>query len=102
MLLISILTMITLRTLPVLNKTLNENILPHTQINFIESRMSHIFYSRVSAVVLILTALVSGQFLGFSELENGFSIYNGYFHVNNITIFTEIFILLMGVLILLS
>jgi|SRR6266849_2904740 len=102
MLLISILTIITLRTLPGLNKNLNEIVLPNYATNYIESRMSHIFYTRVSAVILILTALVSGQFLGFSELEEGFSIYNGYFHVNNITIFTEIFILLMGVLILLS
>ena len=40
--------------------------------------------------------------LGFPELEEGFSIYNGYFYVNNLTIFTEIFILLMGILILFS
>jgi NADH-ubiquinone oxidoreductase chain 2 len=102
MLLISLLTIITLRTLPVLNKNLNEIILPKFTTPFLESRMNHIFYIRVTAIVLILTALVSGQFIGFSELDNGYSIYNGYFQINQITIYTEIFILLLGVLILLS
>ena len=102
MLLISLLTIITLRTLPVLNKNLNEIILPNQATNFIESRMSHIFYTRITVIILILTALVSGQFVGFLELDKGYSLYNGYFHVNQITILTEIFILLMGVLILLS
>jgi|KBSMisStaDraftv2_1062788.scaffolds.fasta_scaffold120102_2 formate hydrogenlyase subunit 3/multisubunit Na+/H+ antiporter MnhD subunit len=102
MLLISILTLITLRSLPGLNKNLNEMFLKNYGTNKIKIKMSYIFYTRITAVILILTAFISAQFLSLPELNEGFAIYNGLFLVNQINLIIEIFILIVGALILLT
>ena len=51
MLLTSILTIITFRTLPGLNKILNENITTTISTTKIETKMSYIVYTLIVAVV---------------------------------------------------
>ena len=102
MLLTSILTIITFRTLPGLNKILNEIILTNYGTKKIETKMNYVIYTRITAVILLLTALVSGQVLGFPEIEEGFSIYNGLFQVTQVSLFIEIFIVIIGALILVA
>jgi NADH:ubiquinone oxidoreductase subunit 2 (subunit N) len=102
MLLTSILTIITFRTLPGLNKILNEIILTNYGTKKIETKMNYIIYTRITAVILLLTALISGQVLGFPEIEEGFSIYNGLFQVTQVSLFIEIFIVIIGALILVA
>ena len=102
MLLTSILTIITFRTLPGLNKILNEINLTNYGTKKIETKMNYIIYTRITAVILLLTALVSGQVLGFPEIEEGFSIYNGLFQVTQVSLFIEIFIVIIGALILVA
>jgi hypothetical protein len=58
MLLNFILTIITFRTLPGLNKILNETILINNGTTKIETKMSYIIYTRIVAIVLLLTGLV--------------------------------------------
>ena len=102
MLLTSILTIITFRTLPGLNKILNEINLTNYGTKKIETKMNYIIYTRITAVILLLTALISGQVLGFPEIEEGFSIYNGLFQVTQVSLFIEIFIVIIGALILVA
>src|ERR1700761_2569545 len=97
MLLTSILTIITFRTLPGLNKILNEIILTNYG-----TKKNYIIYTRITAVILLLTALISGQVLGFPEIDEGFSIYNGLFQVTQVSLFIEIFIVIIGALILVA
>jgi hypothetical protein len=102
MLLNLILTLITFRTLPELNKNLNETLSENYGTTKIETKMSYVIYTRIAAVVLILTGLVSGQVLGIPELGEGFTIYNGLFQITQVSLFIEIFIVLIGALILLA
>src|ERR1700761_990632 len=100
MLLTSILTIITFRTLPGLNKILNEIILATTGTTKIETKMSYTVYNRIAAIVLLLIGLVSGQVLGLPEIGEGLSVYNGLFQITQVSLFIEIFIVLIGALIL--
>ena len=59
MLLNFILTIITFRTLPGLNKILNETISANYGTTIIETKMSYVIYTRIGAVVLLLTGIVS-------------------------------------------
>lgn len=107
MLLLSILTIITFRTLPVLNKKLNEIILVNygtegTAMHKIETKMNYIIYTRITAIILLLTGVVSAQLLNLPEIEEGFSIYNGLFQVTQISLFIEIFMVIIGALILMA
>jgi hypothetical protein len=58
MLLNFLLTIITFRTLPGLNKILNETISINNGTTKIETKMSYIIYTRIVAIVLLLTGLV--------------------------------------------
>ena len=102
MLTTSILTIITFRTLPELNKKLNE-IISATYINKkIETKMSYIIYTRITAIVLLLIGIVSGQVLGLPQIGEGLSIYNGLFQITQVSLFIEIFIVIIGALILVA
>ena len=87
MLLLLILTIITFRTLPELNKKLNETILANYGTTIIETKMSYVIYTRIAAVVLLLTGIVSGQVLVLSCLGEGISIYNGLFQITQVSLF---------------
>lgn len=99
MLLTSILTIITFRTLPGLNQILNENIITTISTTKIETKMSYIIYTRITTVVFLLIALLSGQVLGMPEINEGLSIYNGLFQITQVSLFIEIFIVIVGALI---
>lgn len=100
MLLLSIIIIIMLRSFNGLNKNLNENIFKNFGTNKFEVKMSYIFFTRITAIILILTAIVSAQVFKLSELDEGFSIYNGLLQVNQINLFIEIFVLIIGAIIL--
>ena len=102
MLLNFILTIITFRTLPGLNKILNETISANYGTTIIETKMSYVIYTRIAAVVLLLTGIVSGQVLVLSCLGEGISIYNGLFQITQVSLFIEIFIVIIGALILVA
>jgi hypothetical protein len=102
MLLNLILTLITFRTLPELNKKLNETISGNYGTTKIETKISYIIYTRITAVVLLLTGLVSGQVLSLPEIDEGLTIYNGLFQITQVSLFIEIFIVIIGALILLA
>lgn len=102
MLLNFLLTIITFRTLPGLNKILNETISINNGTTIIETKMSYIIYTRIVAIGLLLTGLVSRQFLVLYPLGEGISIYNGLFQITQISLFIEIFIVIIGALILVA
>ena len=102
MLLNVILTIIIFRTLPGLNKKLNETISGNYGTTIIETKMSYIIYTRIAAIVLLLTGLVSQQVLVLSPLGEGISIYNGLFQISQVSLFIEIFIVIIGALILIA
>jgi hypothetical protein len=64
--------------------------------------MSYIIYTRIVAIALLLTGLVSSQFLVLYPLGEGISIYNGLFQITQISLFIEIFIVIIGALILVA
>lgn len=100
MLLNLILSIITFRTLPGLNKTLNETISANFGTTKIETKMNYNIYTRIACVFLLLTGLTSGQGLALPELGEGFTIYNGLFQITQVSLFIEIFIVIIGALIL--
>ena len=102
MLLTSILTIITFRTLPGLNKTLNEIISTTYGTNKIETKLSYVIYTRIAVVILLLIGLVSGEVLGLPEIGEGLTIYNGLFQITQVSLFIEIFIVIIGALILVA
>jgi hypothetical protein len=71
MLLLLILTIITFRTLPELNKKLNETILANYPTTKIETKMNYVIYTRIAVVALLLNGLVLMQDLvsSFSSLS---------------------------------
>ena len=108
MLLTSILTIIIFRSLSGLNKTLNETISANigsaiaSQQHKIDTKMSYIIYTRITAIILLLTAIISAQVLALPEINEGFSIYNGLFQITQVSLFIEIFIVIIGALILMA
>jgi hypothetical protein len=102
MLLTSILSIITFRTLPGLNKILNEINLATKGTTKIETKMSYFIYTRIAIIVLVLIGLVSGEVLVLPEIGEGLSIYNGLFQITQVSLFIEIFIIIIGALILVA
>jgi hypothetical protein len=104
MLLISLLITITVRTLPGLNYKFNEVfLLPiSTSTTKIETKLSYTVYTRIASVVLLLISLVSSQLLGLTQIGEGLSIFNGLFQITQVSLFLEIFISIIGALIVLA
>jgi hypothetical protein len=102
MLLLLILTIITFRTLPELNKKLNETILANYPTTKIETKMNYVIYTRIAVVALLLNGLVSGAVLELSPLGEGVTIYNELFQITQVSLFMEIFIVIIGALILVA
>lgn len=71
MLLISILIIITFRTLPGLNKNLNNIILATYGTIKIATKLSFIVYSRIATIILILIGLNSAEVLLLPEIGEG-------------------------------
>lgn len=102
MLLLALLTIIIFSTLPGLNKIKTEINLATNGTTKTEPKLSYIIYTRIAAVVLLLIGLVSVQVLGLPEIGEGLSIYNGLFQVTQVSLFIEIFIVIVGALILVA
>ena len=102
MLLLLILTIITFRTLPGLNKQLNETISANYTNTRIETKMNYVIYTRIAVISLILIGLISGTVLELYSLNEGVTIYNDLFQITQVSLFMEIFIVIIGGLILLA
>src|ERR1700753_779151 len=102
MLLLLILTIITFRTLPGLNKQLNETISANYTNTRIETKMNYVIYTRIAVISLILIGLISGTGLELYSLNEGVTIYNDLFQITQVSLFMEIFIVIIGELILLA
>jgi len=85
MIFITILTLIVAKALPVIN-----------------TNLSTIHFTRISSLVLFLSAILSLQILKIESIGNGIGLYSGLFHISQITVFFEIFILIIGGIILIG
>jgi len=64
--------------------------------------MNYIIYTRIAAVALILTGLASGQVLELSPLDEGVILYNGLFQITQVSLFIEVFIVIIGATLLVA
>jgi hypothetical protein len=64
--------------------------------------LSYTVYTRIASVVLLLISLVSSQLLGLTQIGEGLSIFNGLFQITQVSLFLEIFISIIGALIVLA
>lgn len=85
MVLLSILILIVVKALPFLNL-----------------KISPIIFTRISAIIFIYVGVLSFNTLYLQSIGSGIGIYSGLFHVTTISQFIEVFILIIGSLILIS
>ena len=71
-------------------------------IPFISKNISSIFYNRISTIVLIYAGVLSINTLNIQSIGSGIGIYNGLFHVTIISQILEVFLLIIGAIILIS
>jgi NADH-ubiquinone oxidoreductase chain 2 len=57
---------------------------------------------RLSSLVFILSALISGNLLYIAQINSGIGIYSGLFHVSTVSQFFEIFFLIIAFIILIA
>lgn len=63
-------------------------------------RISSIHFSRIAAIVLLLSGILSFNMLYIQSIGSGIGIYSGLFQITNISQTIELFLLIIGVLIL--
>jgi NADH-ubiquinone oxidoreductase chain 2 len=85
MIFISILTLIVAKALPLLNK-----------------QISSIHFTRITSIIFIYTGAITLNCLYIQSIGSGIGIYSGLFHITQISQFIEIFIFLIGGLILIG
>ena len=85
MIFISILTLIVAKALPVLNK-----------------QISSIHFTRIASIIFIYTGAITFNCLYIQSIGSGIGIYSGLFHITQISQFIEIFLFLIGGLILIG
>nr|YP_009517143.1 NADH dehydrogenase subunit 2 [Asterophora parasitica]AYE93055.1 NADH dehydrogenase subunit 2 [Asterophora parasitica] len=85
MIFISILTLIVAKALPSLNNNL-----------------SSVYFTRISAIVFVYAGVLSFNTLYIQSIGSGIGIYSGLFQVTVISQFIEVFLLLIGSLILIA
>src|SRR6516164_10790860 len=85
MIFLSILILIVAKALPSLNNNL-----------------SSIYFTRISAIIFIYAGVLSFNSLYIQSIGSGIGIYSGLFHITQISQLIEIFILIIGSLILIS
>lgn len=59
-----------------------------------------ILFTRISAIIFIYAGILSFNSLYIQYIESGIGIYSGLFHITNISQFIDIFLFLIGSLIL--
>jgi NADH-ubiquinone oxidoreductase chain 2 len=85
MIFISILTLIVAKALPSLN-----------------SKLSSVYFTRISAIVFVYAGVLSFNTLYIQSIGSGIGIYSGLFQVTVISQFIEVFLLIIGSLILIA
>nr|YP_010160565.1 NADH dehydrogenase subunit 2 [Gymnopilus junonius]QRH17751.1 NADH dehydrogenase subunit 2 [Gymnopilus junonius] len=85
MIFISILTLIVAKALPVLN-----------------TNISSLHFTRITSIVFLITGYLIINSLNLQSLGSGLGIYSGLFHITQITQLLEIFLFLIGGLILMG
>jgi NADH-ubiquinone oxidoreductase chain 2 len=85
MIFITILTLIVAKALPAINNNL-----------------STLHFTRISSLVLIFSAILSIQIININSIGYGIGLYSGLFHITQINLIFEIFILIIGGLILIG
>nr|YP_009504970.1 NADH dehydrogenase subunit 2 [Lyophyllum decastes]AWW14089.1 NADH dehydrogenase subunit 2 [Lyophyllum decastes] len=85
MIFISILTLIVAKALPSLN-----------------SKLSSVYFTRISAIVFVYAGVLSFNTLYIQSIGSGIGIYSGLFQVTIISQFIEVFLLIIGSLILIA
>jgi NADH-ubiquinone oxidoreductase chain 2 len=85
MLFISLLILILITALPSFFKNLPENC-----------------YNRISAIVLLFSAILTINILNIESISSGIAIYSGLFHITIISQFFDFFLFLIAGLILVS
>ena len=68
----------------------------------LNERLSFNFSFRITSIILLLTAFSNYNTLFNFEIVTGIGIYNGLFHITYITQIIEIFLLIIGSIILIS
>jgi NADH-ubiquinone oxidoreductase chain 2 len=85
MIFISILTLIVAKALPLLNK-----------------KISSIHFTRIASIIFIYTGAITFNCLYIQSIGSGIGIYSGLFHITQISQLIEIFLFLIGGLILMG
>jgi len=85
MIFISILTLIVAKALPFLN-----------------TNISSIHFTRITSIVFLITGYLIINSLNLQSIESGLGIYSGLFHITQITQLLEIFLFVIGGLILMG
>src|ERR1700734_3461416 len=85
MIFISILTLIVAKALPLLNK-----------------QISSIHFTRIASIIFIYTGAITLNCLYIQSIGSGIDIYSGLFHITQISQLIEIFLFLIGGLILIG
>jgi NADH-ubiquinone oxidoreductase chain 2 len=69
---------------------------------FLKIKISPIIFTRISAIIFIYAGVLSLNTLYFQQIGSGIGIYSGLFQVTTISQFSEVFLLIIGSLILIS
>jgi NADH-ubiquinone oxidoreductase chain 2 len=85
MIFISILTLIVAKALPLLNK-----------------QISSIHFTRIASIIFIYTGAITLNCLYIQSIGSGIGIYSGLFHITQISQLIEIFLFIIGGLILIG
>jgi NADH-ubiquinone oxidoreductase chain 2 len=85
MIFISILTLIVAKAIPSLN-----------------IKLSPIYFTRISAIIFLYAGLLSFNTLYIQSIDSGIGIYSGLFHITQVSQLIEVFLLIIGSLILIA
>lgn len=69
---------------------------------FISSHISNIYFTRISTMVFIYAGVLSFNTFYIQSIGSGIGIYSGLFHITNISVLIEFFLLLIGSIILIA
>lgn len=69
---------------------------------FINTNLSSIYFTRISAIIFIYAGVLSFNTLYIQSIGSGIGIYSGLFHITQISQIIEIFLLIIGSLILIA
>lgn len=69
---------------------------------FISSKISNIYFTRISTMVFIYAGVLTFNTFYIQSIGSGIGIYSGLFHITNISVLIEFFLLLIGSIILIA